>query len=161
MKEASAQKRSYLAGLIDGEGCISIHRTHSLRYSNLFVLNLRVCIKMTNKQGIELAQEYYGGTINIKRRFAKNPNWSDIYEWELRANKAERFIRSIYPFLRVKKEHGKIALEFRKLYKKHSSPNKIKTLEGILTKDMVTIRENYYNKMKELNKRGGRLISLP
>lgn len=101
----SKEDLAYIAGLFDGEGCISIDGE----------LKLRVCIMNTNSDIIYWVKEIFGGHTYLKpKNQAQN---KDNYEWKVTGNKAVKVIRTLFPYLRIKKEEAIIALRFGKTLK--------------------------------------------
>lgn len=96
---------AYLAGLIDGEGCISIK--HNKGNDNFFPW---VAVGMTQLEGVELLARVFGGKIREDRTSNRK---SIMYRWE--KNKREDVVcllQSILPYLRVKKALAIIVLSF-------------------------------------------------
>ena len=96
---------AYLAGLVDGEGCISIK--HNIRNNNYFPW---VAVGMTQKEGIDLLVEMFGGTI---REDLTSNRKSTMYRWE--RNKREdvvNVLQQLLPYLRVKKALAVSVLAF-------------------------------------------------
>lgn len=98
---------AYAAGLIDGEGCISIlcSKKQSRRY-----YGATVDVGMTKKALpiLERMKQEYGGTI-IKRR-EKTGRWEESWSWRMHGGEAVAFLRRIGPFLLMKKPQVEVAL---------------------------------------------------
>ena len=119
-------EKAYIAGLLDGEGCISIKRSRRTNY------NLYVEIYNTNKDVMLWLQERYIGSINSKR---KNVNHKVCYTWCVACSKAESFLELIIPYLIIKQEQAVIALEFQ--------DNVIRTPGVRISKEELDHRESY------------------
>lgn len=106
-----ACKLAYIAGLFDGEGCIVIVEDYPSFYVRTQVTN-------TNKEVLDLLQENFKGCI-CKH---KEENRRDYYVWQASCGVAILFLKAIYPFLRIKKEKARLAIEFEKGRKKREYP---------------------------------------
>jgi len=96
----------WLAGFFDGEGCINITKFRQYICPRIMVSN-------TNKKVLEFIQENYGGDIRENSTNKKNhPNWKSGYTYRLQHTKAVKFIKDIFPYLKVKKEQAKLLLQF-------------------------------------------------
>lgn len=102
--------RAYIAGLIDGEGCITILRTkssHCDSYSYPPIVQVRMC-------DVE-AIDYFAGLVGVNRSNAelynsqKNANQRPSYTVKATAQKAMDLIADIYPYLHVKRKQAIIA----------------------------------------------------
>jgi len=68
------------------------------------------------------------------------------YQWKISRNKAYNLLKSIHPFLVIKKEQAKLAMELHNRKGKHNTKK--------LTNIELEYREKMYWQMKKLNKRG-------
>lgn len=97
-------ENAYLAGFFDGEGCIAGDESHSLR---LFLTN-------TDYNSLVRVHQAYGGTI---RKLKRRKNWSQCWTWELGQQcQIEKVLLKILPYLIVKRDQGKVALEITRLW---------------------------------------------
>lgn len=92
---------SYIAGLFDGEGCISIHSS-----KNSFTVY--VGIEMRDSLALKKIQSIFGGKIGVVHNKKKNCTMRRI---RFSSRLAAKFLRSVYPFLTVKKKQAKVALD--------------------------------------------------
>lgn len=95
----------YLAGLIDGDGCIHFDLTGNKLYAV-------VKVNMTHFGIIDALYKQFGGAFYT--RAAKNKNRAS-FTWHLKNNAAIPVLVSIYPHLIVKKEQAKLAIQFYSL----------------------------------------------
>lgn len=95
---------AYVAGLIDGEGCI--HLDTSGRTTRA-----RVSVGMTEPALPILTelQNQWGGTIYQQRPATER--WAAAYTWHVTGEKAARIIRDIQPYLILKKPQAALALD--------------------------------------------------
>jgi hypothetical protein len=128
-------KYGYLAGIIDGEGCITVGR--GIRENGVINYNSIVMVTNTNKAVIEWLHEQFGGMY-----YGSKPNnlvSKPSYRWRLLKKKdIELLLLAIIPYLIIKKEQAKVLLEFVRLPRN----------------DDVQKRQELCNKIQALNKRG-------
>lgn len=86
---------AYLAGIIDGEGTITLAKeSRSRRYE------VRVIVKNTNLELMNWLKENFGGFI---RKYKKIPFKTQIYDWIISGSKAVKLLEEIAEFLIIKK----------------------------------------------------------
>lgn len=86
--------RGYIAGLIDGEGSISLTRNHEneFRYP-------AVSVSSTTIELMNYLKDKCQGHISTKKKYKENHTQS--YAWSLRGDKAIELLREIKEYLRV------------------------------------------------------------
>lgn len=95
----------YVAGFVDGEGCIDVQIIRSVHICP----RVRVALAEAGKDVIDLLHNNYGGAVY--KRISKNPNWSDSYSWELcNYTNVCKFLRNIVNHLIIKKEQARFCL---------------------------------------------------
>lgn len=100
------EESAYIAALIDGEGSIIIQEKSTNDCLQLAIVN-------THKGVIEwLANKWGKGRIYQRKRDSK---WRETFEYNLYCSSAEKLIKAVYPWLIIKKEQAKTALEFQSL----------------------------------------------
>ena len=131
---------SYLAGIIDGEGCFCITipdgKNHTLR---MFVMSTSKCL-------IDYLYKTYGGFQYSRKK--ENSTWKIRHEWFVDTKILDELLPLLKPFLIIKKEQCEIAITFRKTFLK--GPRKYHKVP----KDLRLIREECHHHMKILNKKG-------
>jgi len=136
------QQRAYLAGLIDGEGCICISKNHPVdkrgKVPRTHVqYNLELTITNTNLSIIRWLSEYAEGRRVTKGR--RKPQWKTAYNWRATSREHLRStLEVVLPFLQAKKRQAVIALAFLYLGQVSNPPK----------------REKLYLAMRALNSRG-------
>ena len=103
---------AYVAGLIDGEGTICIHR-NKVKNQKVY-LQLRVDITNTNEWLIQWLKFAFGGHTDVSRRDGKGKNWKPAWRWSLSSNRASTFLTLVLPYLRLKKPQAELAINFQK-----------------------------------------------
>jgi len=129
------EEKAYLAGLVDGEGSILLCKGKKYTVPSYI---LRVKVVNTNKQVIEWIQKRIKGRIDIRKSDNK---WRTLFIWSIHKKEIiHNFLKAILPYLIIKKEQAKIALQFK------NGQNPLSLKERI-------IRENLYQDLKLLNKK--------
>ena len=136
------QQRAYLAGLIDGEGCICISKNYPVdkrgKVHRVHVqYNLELTITNTNLSIIRWLSKYAEGRRVTKGR--RNARWKTAHNW--RATSRGHLIwllDNVRPYLQAKKRQAEVAESFIALGDA-SNPY---------------WREKFYLKMRALNHRG-------
>jgi hypothetical protein len=95
---------AYIAGIIDGEGCIYIERGKKGRG-----FQLSVSVGSSDKCLCELLKFSFGGCV-YQMKSKTLPMW----KWEIRTRQAGQFLESILPYLRLKQPQAEIAIKFQK-----------------------------------------------
>ena len=112
-------EKAYLAGLLDGEGCIMISKTKRKGNKN-YEFWLRVFVSNSHLQGLQEVQKCFGGLINeVKpdsKRFSQNRCWRVWWN----GKSGETLLQLLLPYLVIKKEQAIVALEFAR--KKEETP---------------------------------------
>jgi hypothetical protein len=133
MYQENKTKWSYLAGLIDGEGCISISKRIaegkkvSEEHGNPIpykIFTLRISITNTSVVLMKWLIKNFGGVYYSK--YAESDKHKARYEWRPkgRAN-TEKMLLAILPYMVIKTEQVKNALEwFRMTNNKERNPEK-------------------------------------
>lgn len=94
---------AYIAGLFDGEGCI----TASI--SNSTVVRFQLCIANTNKDVMRWLIVKCDGRIYTRK--PKNQKWRTNYVWNLAGNvRIAEFLQAIEKFLIIKKQQALLVI---------------------------------------------------
>ena len=139
---------SYLAGIIDGEGSISISkmRTQSGNTSHRMVL----CVSNTNDKMIDWLYEKFGGSVCYRPPVGCRKK--DCWAWSLQGREAEELLRVVRDYSICKREEIDVALEFRATFKlgtnQYTAPEE----------DIIKLREDAFLRLKALHKgQGGKI----
>lgn len=137
---------AWAAGFLDGEGCLSFSRAkNSPHYCGY------VSISQTEKAPLQFLMDAFGGSM---RQVKMNGNRKDYWHWVLASRKAERFLRLVSPYLRVKRERAEIFLEYQKLIRAKSGYLQGANTNTPLSENELSSRSALILRMKSLNKRG-------
>lgn len=121
---------AYLAGLLDGEGCIRIHKITSKSKANVTpTYTLRVDIV---NQNFDVLKEFKDKTA-IGRLF-RRPGDS-CYSWTIQCNQASELLTMLLPFMRIKRQQAIVAIEFQEVQNK--------SRRGKKDKEAIAIREAF------------------
>lgn len=137
---------AYAAALIDGEGHIGIVKR--LSQNNTYCLRIEVA--NTFKAMPDWLLSKFGGGISkkVKGQTTGVDNRKDSYVWFCSTRTACSFLKLVLPYLIVKKEQAKIALEFQTTILHQTGRRKF------LSSGTLAFREDCRLRMKALNKRG-------
>lgn len=110
------EDKAYAAGIIDGEGCISISRAqqkHSTGYS------LIATVRMVDVGAILWLKRKFGGHIFYHKPEHKpeRKEWLPSYIWTVHGLEAGEFCIRMLAYLKVKQKQAEIAIEFSKTLK--------------------------------------------
>lgn len=96
---------AYVAGLVDGEGCILIQESRGPTYHHL------VTVGMTAKalSILEALQAEYGG--KTKKARDATERWDTAYSWTVAGDQATDLLERIRPHLILKSEQARVALK--------------------------------------------------
>jgi hypothetical protein len=98
---------AYVAGIIDGEGCISLTRS-----KNEKGIQVHVQIDHTNEWLLQWLKFAFGGVVTLRHdKREEIKGWKSMYCWRLRTAEALEFLKLIYPYLRLKKVQAEIAIK--------------------------------------------------
>lgn len=108
------QAIAYAAGFFDGEGHIAITRVKKARSEEAKYHVMSVSISNTNLTVLKWFEEHFSGRVS-SHRMPLNPNWLPSWRWTAANKGAEAFLKTVLPYLIVKREQALVALEFRKI----------------------------------------------
>ena len=105
--------RGWLAGLIDGEGTITVRylkrRDGSRRYQPIIVISNK------ERRLLEKVQELIGhGRISSygKYHIRRHPNWSQVYRLEIKGSRIVlEILQSVYPYLVIKRKQAELVMK--------------------------------------------------
>lgn len=139
---------AYTAGILDGEGYVGIRKGKPTPKRRNFSYDLMVAIAMTDKEIIEWLHNTFGGTNCFS--ILRNPQHKTVHRWTIWNKKAEVFLRSIQPFVRVKARQIEIGLL---LCKSIEEGRCLEHKKGVPL-EMLRLREKLYMQIRQLNKKG-------
>lgn len=140
---ASDASIQYLAGIVDGEGCITIatRKRKAEGRNDGHVLSLSV--QMTVDAPLEALKYRFGGSISKPRR--EGPNRRPIRTWSVSGRLAYVALRQLEPYLVVKKLQAIGGLEFQERKVARAGSTKP------LTETERKVNQAHQNAIKSLN----------
>jgi hypothetical protein len=127
-------KFGYLAGILDGEGCLTIGAGQKETCTNY---NSIVAVQNTSKKLIDWLQAKFGGSVYLSKK--ETEKTKAAYMWRILKKKdIEILLLAVLPYLVVKREQAKILLEFVRLPREANNE----------------LRATYFQQLKVLNSRG-------
>ncbi len=105
----------YLAGLVDGEGCVSVCKDARPSRANPWYW-VRLDVTNSNKALLEDLQSQFGGSISKDGRKSAG-------RWYIDSKKAKPLLTKLYPLLRIKGEQAIVCLrllDLKELQNGHS-----------------------------------------
>jgi len=103
--DISVEDLAYVAGIVDGEGSISIYTVRNQFYSKVSVAN-------TDDILMNWLVERFGGGITHHQ--FKN-SWKPLFTWQIYSQQAAEFLRLILPFLKLKWQQAEILIELENM----------------------------------------------
>ena len=96
----------YLAGFVDGEGCIDVQADKTVYIRP----RLRINLTKSSEFILKIAQNSYGGNL-CHRKYKGNANWNDSVSWELNGyKKVCPVLRNIVKHMLLKREQARLLL---------------------------------------------------
>lgn len=140
---------SYVAGLIDGEECISISK-ESKRVGKLDRYFPKISIGMCDEQLLQVAEEARYG--NVFFRAPQKKGWKGTYIWQIQdMNQIEKLLSKIKRHLRFKKAQAYLMLEFISLRK---GVHDLRLLSDEDREEYQSQGDEIYLQIKALNEKG-------
>lgn len=141
-KNYAIQQVAYLAGIIDGEGCVYIGnhsccpKTGDKYFQTLFK------VSSTEKKLIDWLIDVFGGLRGeyTPKQMAKNCR-SQVYFWQCTGERLTHLCELIFPFVIIKKDEIEIMLKMRSTYSGVTQKGK----QGIQrnSPDLLALRQKY------------------
>lgn len=136
----------YFAGIFDGEGWFSIHRTRAGRHTREFAHQLYAGLAIRDERVVMALERRFGGSIQFHNLSAKNPKHSDVYRWVAVSANALKFAETVVSFLIVKRKHARVAIKFQRRQRENGTRS--------LTDNKYERQCALFEKMRSLNVKG-------
>ena len=115
---------AYIAGIIDGEGCISVFESQWEAKRNTYErerdtrYRYKVIVKMVDPDAINLLMDVFGGSICMQqpKARARFPQFA----WTVSEKRAAACLKLCLPYLRIKKHRAELLLQLSDLISKCS-----------------------------------------
>ncbi len=106
------EELAYLAGMFDGEGSVIIKLKGTYHGGKRYTSHtIQAHLGSTDKATPLLFQSQFGGSVCADKQ--RDMGNLACWQWELSATKCSEFLRTLYPFLRVKGHEAQVAIEFQ------------------------------------------------
>lgn len=132
---------AYLAGMIDGEGCIYCAKSSRKGTTDYYCLQLSIV--NTNRRLMGWLNMHFDGYV--RRIPARDKKAKDVYRWKAKSEDITMLLKGVLPYLLLKNKQASLAISFRETVVRlgvHTGP-KVRKL-----------RDSIIKQMKELNKKG-------
>lgn len=141
---------AWLAGFIDGEGCIllSCQKPNPKRRTVSKIWIMRVCVTNTRHDVLALIQSWFGGYIVHKR--TDKAHYKDGWTWEVSGHKAKRLLNEVGPYLVLKRSQCEVALKYAKTLSYSGKGYG----RNPLSEMVIMERQALVDEIRDLNRRG-------
>lgn len=134
----------YVAGLVDGEGCIDVYQG-KVKFGSCLRPRVRIALTKSCKYVLEALQKDWGGYIYDRK--AQQPNQADSASWELVGYKQViPFLAQIYNFMLIKKEQARLVLWLASKVKSQWIAN---TVRSVIKQEMSTLKHDPHRLSEE------------
>lgn len=148
-REYTVAECAYLAGIIDGEGCIFIGnyscnpKTGAKHYQTL------IKVTVTDLPLIEWLQSTFGGISHTRKTLSKGSR-KTIHEWHATGDRVTHLCQIMMPYIIIKKRELEIMLQMRATY---CDLNHVKGKQGVqpLSKDILDLRQSLMDELRSLH----------
>ena len=139
---------AYMAGIIDGEGCIRIG-TYLRKSTTGNYLKTQAAIEISNTdiRMLRWVSERFGGHVRPKSH--QNPKGKPAFTWQCGGREGHDILTKILPYLVIKKDQAECFVSFVEL----RSSGKQWSRRGLDPKEEET-RNAFADKMHRLNRKG-------
>lgn len=128
----------WIAGFVDGEGCIGVYPKNKFKDTRYYVLIVQVAQSgCVGKRITDYFKDKYGGTVY--KQTPKNPSHKVQWKWSVCSDMAAAFLKDVEDYLYVKKEEAALALQFQALACKRSDDPEATSLASRLRQAKVDI----------------------
>lgn len=129
---------AYLAGILDGEGhmSVTVDRKNRRHFAAVGVSN-------TSWQLMEWLHSNFGGNIIHRTNPANKQFWRDRYEWRIYTKAIDGLLPKVLPFLVVKAPQARLILDLRESLKS----------DRRITDEVFAQRESIKDSIRSLNGR--------
>ena len=139
----------YLAGILDGEGSVSLKKSSANKHRKTPAYEGAVTLGMVYKDIVQLFVDRYGGTMRVECV----PNRQPIYRYaKVGTQGVKTILEELVLFLIEKRERAEMLLEYYDSIDNTRHRNALgQTLP--MSEQELSKREDFYLRMKELNAR--------
>lgn len=142
---------AWMAGIVDGEGCITISKQRREGRPSL-AFRTSITISNTNLKLLEPFVKWWGGGIYSPRQ--ANSKWRQTFTWHCSNGVAVKFLESIMPYLKGKRRQAELVLEFEHNKKRYKRTVYRGKGSAPLSEEETKYRDGLRDEIKKLNARG-------
>jgi hypothetical protein len=135
---------AYVAGIVDGEGCIQVQKYKKRKRERSTPYKLQLRVSNTDLRLVQHLQSLFPGYIYNGSE--KRKNRRNQFYWHVNGKKAAHILEKLVPFLVSKKDQAEIAIAFQDTF------NQYYGIYG-LPKEIIAFREECYQKCRKLKKK--------
>lgn len=121
----------YLGGVMDSDGCFTMKRS-SNRMRLHDCINpqyiIRALLKQTSPIVVDILHKKFNGARFISKPSAKNGK--PLHCWEVSGRSAEKAIKALLPYLKIKRKQAEILIQLRNLKKKGRKGHNVSKIKG-------------------------------
>lgn len=132
----------YLAGLIDGEGCIRI--TNCPRPIGRPLFRVEIAVELTTPLVLEWAKDRWDGSITHSTNAGRKDTWA----WRLSGDAATTLLHRLQPYMKIKQQQAWLAQEA--WAQRQPSPNLARRTPPTPA-EVMALREGYARASTHLN----------
>lgn len=138
-RDLTIAERAYIAGIIDGEGCICFGKRKGWH-------ELRVVVKHTNPILIAWLLDRLGGSICLHK--ARSDKHKDSHIWTITTKQAASMLALILPYLLIKQNQALVGLKLQALKEGRGKGPKEDSDDAQIVEDLIA------EDMHKLNQKG-------
>lgn len=155
-----AEDLAYFAGIVDGEGSLSIVKStlhQSGRITSYYVT--RMSVSNTNMALIKWITKRFGGHGATQyKEGTRNPKWKAAYYVGFSAGRLKTLLPTLLPYLVIKQKQANLLIEFLAL--RESKRHVYNSLSRRFIQSPYSTRElEIVDEIKRLNRRGVMILS--
>lgn len=145
-REWTVAELAYFAGILDGEGCLSITSGKRRSTSTALTRSTQIYVGNTDPRIIEWIQARFGGSIAL-RPTPHPERHKPLWRWLCSGANIEPVLRAVLPYLIIKREQATVILAYRKTMAMVGS--NVPTMD-----DTQKAQDDMIAQLRVLNKRG-------
>ena len=140
---------AYLAGLIDGEGCIYIGHTKQGKYGNGYQWHSMLKITSCDEELIIWLENTFGGSKDSRYRWTSKKAFTrPVYNWQATGPMLDYILPLVMPYLIIKKKQCDVMMRFRRTCQNIGSkrlPEHINTRRQLLLIELRQLNSRFHN----------------
>lgn len=146
LKEIPETDLAYTAGLLDGEGCITLEAPGVSSTGVQKAGRVRILVYMSTPDVLAWLKETFGGCF-YERKTTRAPTRKPVHHWGLSGQSAAILLERLEPYFRVKQSQARVAIEFSRHQQTRPAGNR-------LDPEYVAVLVGLKAEMLVLNRRG-------